>query len=330
MQKQLLAIDAASNPAGHPAAELSRPADYFLLQFNAMASPCELLIDLPASAQALVEQLAQQAVIETWRIEHKYSRYCPGNWHDQLHQRPDQWQSLDAESARLIAFADQAWQISGGLFDITSGVLRKVWRFDGSDRLPKAEQIEALLPAIGWHKLRWQAAQEDADGRKAAQLYLPTGMELDFGGIGKEYAVDRVLGLALALLQHAPPKIGYSLLVNFGGDIACSGPRVNNTAWKVAIEAPDRQQQSAALLNLSGGALATSGDSQRFLLKDGKRYSHLLNPQTGWPIANAARSITVAAPTCSQSGLIASLALLQGAGADAFLQQAGLKYWLLE
>ena len=331
MQKKLLLIDGSDNPAKHLAAEFSRSSDFFLLRFEAMASPCELLIDLPLSEQALAEQLALQAVIETWRIEHKYSRYCTGNWHQQLHQRSDQWQDLDDESARLIAFADQAWQLSNGLFDITSGILRKVWRFDGSDRLPDAASVEALLPQIGWKKVRWQPATTVKGGSiQSARIYLPRGMELDFGGIGKEYAVDRVLGLSIALLQQSPLNPPYALLVNFGGDIACSGPRAQNQPWRVAIEAPDRQHKTAAMLSLAKGALATSGDSQRFLLKEGKRYSHLLNPHTGWPIANAARSITVAAPSCSQSGLIASLALLQGAEAEAFLQQAGLKYWLVE
>lgn len=329
MLKQLLSFDAVDNPAGHPAPELSRTADFFVLRFQAMASPCELLIDLPESERARVERLARQAVKETWRIEHKYSRYCSGNSHERLHQQPDQWQDLDNETARLIAFADQAWQLSNGLFDLTSGILGKVWRFDGSDRFPQAEQVEALLPLIGWQKLRWQPAT-DNDTHKPAQLYLPAEMELDFGGIGKEYAVDRVLGLSIALLQQSNIHSNYSLLVNFGGDIACSGPRTNAAAWKVAIETPDQHEQTAALLTLTAGALATSGDSQRFLLKDGQRYSHLLNPHTGWPIANTARSITVAAPTCSQSGLIASLALLQGAGAADFLQQTGLKYWLVD
>ena len=333
MDKQPLWIAAADNPSGHPAAQLSRAADYFLLQFEAMASGCELLIDLPASEQTLVESLARQAVVETWRIEHKYSRYRTANGFEQLHQQSGQWQTLDDETARLIAFADQAWHISDGLFDITSGVLRQAWRFDGSDRLPSHEQIDALLPLIGWQKLQWQPRQDSADGRvEAARLYLPLGMELDFGGLGKEYAVDRVLGLSLAFLQQQRTEnpLDSALLVNFGGDIACSGPRLDGSPWKVAIEAPDRQQQSAALLSLSGGALATSGDSQRFLLKEGVRYSHLLNPKTGWPITDAARSITVAAPTCSQSGLVASLALLQGAGAEALMRQTGLKYWLLQ
>lgn len=341
MQITRLKVAKEYNPSRHPDGKFSRSGDYFLLQFQAMASTCELLIDLPESEWALAEQLALQAIKETWRIEFKYSRYQKGNWHDRLHQSQGQWQNLDEESARLIAFADQAWQLSSGLFDITSGILRQAWHFDGSSHLPEATAVNDLLPFIGWQKIQWYSSDNQPESQpdrqidhsnsaqNAARIYLPENMELDFGGIGKEYAVDRVLGLSLALLQQNQATSGCSLLVNFGGDIACSGPRVDGRPWMVAIESPEQEGKEAALLSLKGGALATSGDSQRYLLKDGKRYSHLLNPTTGWPIEDAVRSVTVAAPTCTQSGLIATLALLQGSEAEKFLRQTGLKYWLL-
>jgi FAD:protein FMN transferase len=75
--------------------------------------------------------------------------------------------------------------------------------------------------------------------------------------------------------------------------------------------------------------LATSGDTYRFLARDGQRFTHILNPRTGWPIANAPRSVTVAAGSCTQAGMLTTLALLQGAGAESFLKQAGVQYWIL-
>ena len=81
---------------------------------------------------------------------------------------------------------------------------------------------------------------------------------------------------------------------------------------------------------LESGALATSGDSHRFLLKDSVRYSHILDPRTGWPVANAPRSVTVAASSCVEAGLLATLAMLRGAQARAFLQEEGARYWILE
>jgi len=165
----------------------------------------------------------------------------------------------------------------------------------------------------------WQNVQLDP----IKGIKLPPGMELDFGGIGKEYAVDRVLQLLNNLYEEIP------LLVNFGGDIACNMSRHDNQPWLVGIASPF-QDESQATLSLSKGALATSGDSQRFLLHEGKRYSHILNPKSGWPIENAPRSITLAAPTCIQAGLIATLALLQGTKARSFVEQTGFTYWLYD
>ena len=83
------------------------------------------------------------------------------------------------------------------------------------------------------------------------------------------------------------------------------------------------------MLELEHGALATSGDSRKFLLKDGVRYGHVLDPRTGWPVQNGPRSVTVAASSCTEAGLVATLALLQGKDADDFLREQKLRYWVL-
>lgn len=298
-------------------------------RFDAMASPCEVLIALPKVQQNLARRLATVAAQEVWRIERRYSRYRNDNLFTALHAKPDQAQRVDAETARLLNFADQAWRLSDGRFDLTSGLLRQLWTFDGSDRLPEPRAIEALLPRIGWHKVDWQSDPADAQGHiDGGWLTLPVGMELDFGGIGKEYAADRALGKCLQALPAVWQSVG--MVINLGGDLACNGPRADQTAWRVGIETPGAAGQSSTLLKLAKGGLATSGDSRRFLIKDGHRYSHLLNPKTGWPIEQAPRSVTVAAPSCIQSGLVASLAMLAGAGARDFLAETGLRYWIVE
>jgi len=83
------------------------------------------------------------------------------------------------------------------------------------------------------------------------------------------------------------------------------------------------------VLELERGALATSGDARRFLQKDGIRYGHILNPRTGWPVRDAPRSVTVAASSCTEAGLLSTLALLHGADAEVFLEQQGVGHWLL-
>lgn len=301
----------------------------WLGRFDAMASPCEVHIALPPAQQTLARRLASIAATEVWRIEQRYSRYRSDNLFTALHAQPDQVQRVDAETARLLNFADQAWRLSDGRFDLTSGLLRQVWNFDGSDQIPEPAAVDALLARIGWRQVSWQSDPADSQGDIAGGwLTLPAGMELDFGGIGKEYAADRALGLCLQALPTGWQSVG--ILVNLGGDLACSGPRAEQSPWRVGIEAPDREGQSSMMLQLSKGGLATSGDSRRFLQRNGRRYSHLLDPTTGWPVEQAPRSVTVAAPSCIQSGLVASLAMLAGSGARGFLAQTGLPYWMVD
>jgi FAD:protein FMN transferase len=280
--------------------------------FDAMASPCELLIEGVDEAEARALLLLAHA--EALRIEQRFSRYRDDSVVARLHAARGSWQWVDDETAQLLDFAAQCHALSGGLFDITSGVLRRAWRFDGSDRVPTAAAVAALLPHVGWSRLRWQRPR----------LWLPEGMELDFGGIGKEYAVDRVLAL-LQARSTAP------LLVNFGGDLACSGPRADGSAWQVGIEQPDAAQPTAAaVLTLSAGALATSGDARRFVMHEGQRLGHVLDPRSGWPVRAAPRSVTVAAGRCVEAGMLSTMALLRGPDAARWLQEVGVPHALVD
>lgn len=311
-----LIVDSSFNFANHPNPSLWQESQHsYQIQFECMASNCTILIECKSLES--VKIAAKKAVIEAWRIEHKFSRYQKNNSFTDIHSKPDEWQDLDDETAHLMIFADHAYHASQGLFDITSGILRKAWKFNGSDRLPNQAIIDNLLNHIGWKKLGWSA-------NKPTQLKLPFGMELDFGGIGKEYAVDKILAICRNILSNTPAAI----LVNCGGDLACSGKRLNGESWKVGIESISDQNQTKHIIALSSGALATSGDSRRFLLKEGIRYSHILNPLTGWPITDAPHSVTVAAPTCINAGIIATLATLQGNNAKYFLDSLDMPYWL--
>ena len=212
----------------------------------------------------------------------------------------------------LLDYAAQCFDLSDGLFDVTSGVLRRAWSFDGSDNVPGPAAIQAVLAMVGWDKVSW----------KPPRLRLPPGMEIDLGGIAKEYAVDRALALGRAATSDP-------MLVNFGGDLAVSGPRKDAERWKVAIASVDNDDGLAGLIELSSGALATSGDARRFLLKDGVRYGHILDPRNGRPVRNAPRSVTVAAATCVEAGMAATLAMLQGRRAEAFLKREGIRAWCI-
>jgi thiamine biosynthesis lipoprotein len=147
-------------------------------------------------------------------------------------------------------------------------------------------------------------------------------MEIDFGGIGKEYAVDRVAEW-IAVRSDIP------VLVNFGGDLRCSGRPPRAGAWKVGIESIERAGAAVRRIELASGALATSGDAKRHIEIDGVRYGHIFDARTGWPARGAPRSITVAAETCSQAGSYSTLAMLQGKDAEAFLDAERVRYWCL-
>jgi FAD:protein FMN transferase len=275
-----------------------------------MASPCELLLHAVPGAAA--RELGILVAQEAWRVERKFSRYRDDSVTAWIHAHRNAEISVDEETASLIDFAGRCFDLSDGLFDITSGLLRHAWKFDGSDRIPEAAAVERLLPLVGFDKVRWQSPI----------LFLPDGMELDFGGIGKEYAVDRAYGL-LAERCRAP------FLINFGGDLRANRPPPHGP-WQVGIERPDTDGIATMILNLEHGALATSGDSRRYLLKNGVRYGHILDPRTGWPVSNSPRSVTVAASSCTEAGLLSTLALLRGAGAREFLQEQGVRHWILQ
>jgi len=301
---------------------LKRQADYWLGEFAVMASPCQILLELMDEAQA--HDLTAKAYAEAKRVELKYSRFRDDNIIARLNSAEGETITLDDETARLINLADLCFQLSDGLFDISSGVLGKLWHFKQQTKLPSDAGIKALLPNIGWQKVQW----------KAPLLTLPAGMQIDLGGIGKEYAVDKVAHLLQQhidqneMLQQTKQQAGGAFLINFGGDIYANKLRSHGDAWQVAIEDPKQFGKSKLVVSLAQGGLASSGDSQRFIDVDGQRYSHILNPKTGYPIVGGPPQVTVYAQNCVQAGMLATIALLQGESAEDFLKAQNCRYWL--
>lgn len=280
-------------------------------RFTAMASPCEVLIDTDDPAEADAALRAVEA--EAGRIEQKFSRYLPGNIIDRINRSQGQAISVDSETALLLDYAATCYEMSGGMFDISSGVLRRVWRFDGGSRVPSKASIREVLRQVGWERVSW----------RNPSISMPAGMEIDLGGFGKEYAVDRAAAIIAGLTASA-------FLVNFGGDLYASGFRRGTRLWSVGVDDP-RRSGAAALykLEFSRGGIATSGDARRYVLWRGKRLGHILNPKTGWPIRNAPGSVTVLADTCLEAGTLSTLAYLQGPGAREFLEHERVQFWIL-
>ena len=276
-----------------------------------MGCPCEVLVETGDESAAIA--LATIAAREAWRIEDKFSRYLAGNVVAAINASNGEPVPVDDETASLLDFAATLYGLSEGRFDITSGALRRAWRFDGGNRVPDQPTIDAILQDVGWQRVSW----------RRPIVALQPGMEIDLGGIGKEYAVDRSAALVASSTE-------LPCLVNFGGDLAVAGNRANSTGWQVGIEAPDSRGRTAhRLVRLKSGGMATSGDSRRYVESGGRRYGHILNALTGWPVEGAPRSVTVAADTCTQAGTYATLAMLRGADAENFLRKEGVKCWVV-
>jgi thiamine biosynthesis lipoprotein len=278
------------------------------VHFTAMASACE--IHLAGAARSELEAAAARAIAEVQRIETKYSRYRDDSVVARINAAAGSGREVDIddETASLLDFAAQLHAQSDGLFDITSGVLRRAWNFRAAV-VPTAQQLEALLPLVGWGQVR----------RGPRSIGLPrAGMELDFGGFGKEYAADR----AATLLMNEGLRHGY---VNLGGDIRIVGARADGTAWRFGIQHPRDEHATIAGIELTSGALATSGDYERFFVHAGRRYCHVLDPRSGWPVT-AWQSISVALPACVAAGALTTIAMLKGEAALAFLAEQRATY----
>ncbi len=301
-------------PVAPERAELERRGTLWVGRFSAMACPCEVLVD--TADAGLARERVAAAAAEAGRIERKFSRYRDDSIVAEIHAARGRPVRVDSETAALLDYAATCHDVSHGAFDITTGVLRRAWTFDGEDRVPDDAAIEAARARVGWARVTWR------DG----ELTLPSGMEIDFGGIGKEYAVDR----AAALADTIGGRDGPAVLVNFGGDLAATAAR-REGAWEIGLEDPEHPGGAPVVrIELeSRGGLATSGDARRFVRAGGRRLGHILDPRTGRPVEGAPRSVTVLAASCLEAGTLTTLACLKGARAAAFLAEQGVRHWIL-
>ncbi|HEU4851184.1 MAG TPA: FAD:protein FMN transferase [Telluria sp.] len=286
-------------------------APVFRIAFVAMASDCEVMLAAPDAATA--RSLAWVAIDEVRRIEAAYSRYRSDSILSRINAAAGQVEvETDPETDSLLDYAGDLYHSSGGLFDITSGVLRKAWNFREA-RVPTRAELAPLLALTGWDKV------ERSPGR--VRLALP-GMELDFGGFGKEYAADR----AAVLLRGAGVGHGY---VNLGGDLRVIGPQPDGTPWLIAIRHPRELELTVASIEVHSGALASSGDYERYVMVDGRRYCHVLNPADGMSV-DYWRSVSVLAPFAIAAGSYATITMLKGEAGLEFLEESGLGFLAID
>lgn len=281
------------------------------LPFKAMGSACEVVLAAASLEEAQV--LGQVAIDEVLRIERKYSRYTSDSVIAQINRQAALAPvACDDETWSLFLFASQLFEKSDGLFDITSGVLRKAWNFKQA-QVPSADMLDNLLPLIGWQKVIMK------DQRIALSLQ---GMEVDLGGFGKEYAADR----AAQMLKEKGVASGY---VNLAGDMRFLGPKPSGEPWLIGIQDPRHPDQVIATLPMSHGGLATSGDYERYFESNGQRYCHVLNPLTGWPVKHW-RTVSVTAPLAVLAGCTTTMAMLKEAQGLSFLKSTGFDFLAID
>ncbi len=279
-----------------------------VFRFAAMGSPCAIHLHAPDD---VAKTAAQEAIREVLRIETKYSRYLPASLLSQINRRAAAGEAidLDEETAALIDYAGTCYRLSNGLFDITSGVLRKAWD-SRSGAPPDLAALSAVLQFVGFEKLDWSRPM----------LSFPVrGVEIDLGGIAKEYAVDRAVEVCRSRGVEA-------CLVDLGGDIGIGGPRQDGSPWSISIRGTAAGPDVAfATIQLSRGGLASSGDYERFIEFEGRRYSHILDPRTGWPVSGLA-AVSVAADQCLAAGTFSTVAMLKGEAGAQWLSDCNVAH----
>jgi len=276
-----------------------------------MGNACEIV--LAGLDKNESKTLAALAMKEVARIERKYSRYQPESVISKINaQAGIGWSACDEETSALLDYADAVFRSSGGLFDVTSGVLRKAWNFDRAE-VPLQKTLFGLLKLVGWEHVE----------REGSAVRLPEkGMQLDFGGIGKEYAADA----AAELLNEQGVRHGY---VNLGGDLRIIGPKPSGEPWTIGIRDPRKPGSMIASIPVSSGAIATSGDYERFFELAGQRYCHIINPKSGWPVSFW-RSVTVLAPLTTTAGSCSTIAMLLEAEGRSYLKASGFGYLAID
>ena len=278
------------------------------VRFNSMGCPCALQLEADATMAARAAAAVQA---EVDRLDRKYSHYRDDSLVALIGAAADAGESIDVdnETADLLDFSATLYAQSSGRFDITAGALTRLWDLQGG-RLPDPQMLADARARTGWQHVGWQ--------RPRLRLGI-AGMRLDLGGVVKEYAADR----AALLCREVGVEHG---IVDLGGDLAVVGAHADGSPWLAGIKAPCDTSRAIAQIQLRSGGLATSGDYERVMIVDGRRYSHIVDPLSGVPVESFA-SVSVVAGSSLVAGAASTLGMLLGIDAGyAWLQDLGLPF----
>jgi thiamine biosynthesis lipoprotein len=267
------------------------------LTFRAMATQCEVQYTAPGGdPQASKFEAAAQGWVHAF--EAKFSRFQPASIVSRINDAAGKdWVQIDPETEGLLAMCDTLFFMTRGILDPSALPLIRIWNWKADPPvIPDKAAIAAALRLVGWSKVR----------REPGRVFLPEkGMALDFGGFGKEYAVD--------IVSHIARDHGVlNSLVDFGHDLRAAGAPPGRPAWHIGLEDPKIPGKTWASIGLTGKSIASSGDYIRSFTVAGKRYGHIIDPRTGWPVANGCTQATVIADTCLQAGMLSTSAFVAG------------------
>lgn len=254
---------------------------------GAAVAPDELQARIETELQAI------NAALSTYIADSEISRLnnATGDFEGELSER----------FATVLDEALEIGRITGGAYDVTVGPLIELWGFGAEEfsaTVPAAAAIAQARGAVGAGRLDWDTGSRT--------LRRPAGMSVDLSSIAKGYAVDRLSELL------AERGVANSL-VEIGGELRASGERPEGGAWRLAVESPDpSEQRFVEALSLNNAAVATSGDYRNYFEVDGKRYSHLVDPRTGYPVSHELVSVTVIDRACMTADALATALIVMG------------------
>lgn len=269
--------------------------------FHALGSECELFFG--SQEQGRAKEYRQAAFNWLVDFESRCSRFLDDSEISNINAMAGKgWASVHAQTEMLLDLCGHYHFVTGGIFDPTSLPLIRLWNWKRSrNTLPTEQEIGDAMKVVGWNRIQ----------RKPGGILLPeAGMQLDLGGIGKEFAADCLVRLA--------ESFGITqTMVDLGGDIAVLGDPPEGGGWFIGLEDPTDKNRTYCGIRLRGRrAVATSGDYRRFFQFKGATYGHILDCRTGRPVANGTRSATVIAPRCTTAGVLSTSAMILG-GTDA-------------
>ena len=267
------------------------------LEFVAMSTPCQIKVH-GVSAE-VARDFLRDALAWVAQFEARYSRFVTDSLISRINAAAgEHWVETDLETDRLFNLCQELFFFTRGAFDPTALPLIRLWNWKANPpALPHDEAIQSARALVGWNKLQ----------RRPGGIFLPqAGMALDLGGIGKEYAVDCVINMAV---QRGIPNV----LVDFGQDVRVRGHAPEKKFWWIGLDDAAAPGKCWCGVAVTDQAVTTSGDYLRHFRINGRRYGHILDPRTGYPAHNDCLAVSVIAPSCTIAGLLSTSVCILGA-----------------